>query len=252
MNAGISMIGAINVVGFVWWVARDRRLPSGLTWTFAALWTLPWLFLCVAVHIAKPGYLLPLLPFLSLVLAAFYARRRSAATTVIVLSQIVVSIAQFGELSQLSPAVTGGSLPYRAKTLLQKAASDLQPLTATTAAAVRRSDARMRRILDERARCQSAERVVVAGGETRRLMWYLPEAIVIFVADRTVQNIAVNGYFTPVTDEPRVFPTNCPVLWVADGVSPGLLPDRARSSTEFGFVIDTTRVRVTRTAVEFD
>ena len=50
-----------------------------LDWRFAALWVVPWLLEFVFVHIAKPGYVLPLLPPVCVILAAFYARPRSMA-----------------------------------------------------------------------------------------------------------------------------------------------------------------------------
>mgnify|MGYP006270115777 CR=1 FL=1 len=54
-------------------VTRPRALPaSGLT-AFAALWALPGMVFCVAVHIAKFGYTLPAVPVACLVLAFYYA-----------------------------------------------------------------------------------------------------------------------------------------------------------------------------------
>jgi hypothetical protein len=252
-TAGVVIIGVINVFALIWWVATDRRLPQGLSWVFAALWTLPWLFLCSVVHIGKPGYLLPLLPFTSLLLAGFYVRRSRSVCTALVLLLAVVNSAHFVALGPFSDAVTGGMRAYRAKTLVQKAASDLQPLTVSTVATIRRSDARMARILDELDRCQSPRPVIVAGGDLRRVMWYVPDAIVIYVANRKVQTVAVDGYFTPLTDEARVFSTTCPVLWVSDGASPELpVPEGSTHLADVGFVVGAHQVRVSRSGIEFD
>ena len=254
LTAAVSMVGVVNVFGMVWWLARDRRLPPGIDRTFAACWTLPWVLLCTVVHIGKPGYVLPLLPLTSLVLASFYARRSRALCTVLLLVQASVNVAHFVAVGPFPETVTGGTRQYRAKTFFQKVASDLQPLTESTAATVRHSDVRMARILAELDRCRSSRPVIVAGGETRRLMWYVPNAIVIYVADGRVQNVAIDGVFTPVIDEARVFAVSCPVLWVLDGGSPELpVPDGSSTPlTDVGLSIDASQVRVTRSSIEFD
>ena len=253
LTAAVSMVGVVNVFGMFWWLARDRRLPPGIDRTFAACWTLPWVLLCTVVHIGKPGYVLPLLPLTSLVLASFYARRSRALCTVLLLVQAGVNVAHFVAVGPFPESATGGTRQYRAKTFFQKVASDLQPLTESTAATVRHSDVRMARILAELDRCHSPRPVIIAGGDTRRVMWYVPDAVVIYVANRKVQNVAVDGYFTPVSEETRVFPTSCPVLWVSDHPSPELpVPDGSKPLTDLGFVVDARRVRVSRAGIEFD
>jgi len=61
------------VFAVIAWLIRDRRLPAGIgRWT-ALPWAGPWLFLCVVVHIGKPGYIPAHSPVAALLLAGSYA-----------------------------------------------------------------------------------------------------------------------------------------------------------------------------------
>jgi hypothetical protein len=257
-TAAVSMLGAVNVGSLAFWAFRDRRLPPRLGPSFALMWALPWTFLCVAVHIAKPGYLLPLLPLTSLMLAGFYARLRPAAGAALLIAQTAVNVLHFVALGPLPGSLTGGTRAYRDKTLLQRVASDLQPLTASTAASIRRSDQQVGALLAAAARhCPAGSTVVVAGNrpvDARRVMWYLPHAVVIYVADGEVRNIAGDGYFKPLGEMAGPFTTTCPVLWLAaDASSPEVpMPQPGVPEAGVGFVLDPGVVGVTRTSITLD
>jgi hypothetical protein len=257
-TAAVSMLGVVNMVSLACWLVLDRRLPARLGRSLALLWAVPWTLLCLAVHIAKPGYLLPLLPLASLLLAGFYARLRPAAGVLLLIAQAVVNMLHFVVLGPLPGSLTGGTRAYRDKTLLQRVASDLQPLTASTAASIRLSDLDIGRLLAAVARgCPSGKAVVVASLEpvdARRVMWYLPNAVVIYVAEGRVHNIAIDGYFRPLGEAAGPFATTCPVLWlVADGSAPEVpMPRPGVPEPGVGFVLDPGVVRVTRTSITLD
>ena len=81
LAAGGSL-GLVNAVGLLAWGVFDRKLPRAIDKWLVALWLGPWLFVLVFIHIGRPGYFLPLVPPLCLILGTFYARqRRSVAVT---------------------------------------------------------------------------------------------------------------------------------------------------------------------------
>jgi hypothetical protein len=257
LTGGVAMLGVVNLLALVYWAVRDRRLPVGVRRSLALLWLIPWLFVCVAVHIAKPGYLLPLLPLSSLILAAFYTRQRAAVAVGLLIAQGALNVAHFAAFGPLPPTLTGGTRPYRAKTLLQRFASDLQPLTVPTAATIRRSDQSVMRLLAAVGeRCPSGRPVVIAATEpvdARRAMWYLPDAVVIYTAGPSVQGIAVDGQLTPVLAESRLVSTDCQVIWLAPDTSvPEFpMPPAARREPGVGFVFDASVIRVTPNSLAF-
>ncbi|MGH9370605.1 MAG: hypothetical protein ACRD15_03635, partial [Vicinamibacterales bacterium] len=163
----------------------------------------------------------------------------------------------FALLGPFPPSLTGAPLAYRAKSVLQRAASDLQPLTFPTRATIRRSDEHVRRLLQTIERtCPSAAPVIVASVEpvdARRVMWYVPAALVIHVTDDGVANVGREGRFVPVHEAPAAVSPQCPVLWLApDGSPPPTeVPTGAARVAGVGFVINAEVVRVNRESVSF-
>jgi hypothetical protein len=252
----VQMLGVVNVAALAGWVLFSRRLPERLTRAAVTWWSLPWLAVCLLVHIGKPGYVLPLLPVASLLLAGFYARWRPGARVAVVALQSVLNVAHFTLLpAELPASVTGGTLPYREKSVVQRAASDLQPLTFPTRATIARSDEHVRRLLATVTRvCPSGTAVIVASAEPvdmRRVMWYFPGATVVHIVDERVLNIGERGSLSPVGDDARSIATPCPALWLAPDAAapPTVLQARVARVPGVGFVIENAVVEVNRKAV---
>ena len=258
LTAGVSMLGVVNALALVVWVICDRRLPSGLDRRTALLWAGPWLFLCVLIHIGKPGYILPALPVAALILAGFYCRLNSRIGTVLIATQAILNIIQFAVLGPLPDFVTGGQQAYSAKTFSQRIASDLQALTFPTSALIRRTDEQQRNVLATiRRTCLSMDPVVVATVEpmdARRVMWYLPSATVVHTEDQSVRWVGTRGHFEEVRDTTPPVTTACPVVWLmTDDKVPALgLPPVARREPGVGFVIPAHLIRLAPGSIRFE
>ena len=202
LTAGLAGLGIINALALIVWAVADRRTPTSLGWRVPALWIGPWLTFLLLVHIGRPGYVLPLLAPAALILGSFYARQRPAVAAALVVAQALVNVAHFTSVHPFSDATTGGTLTYRDKTIVQRAASDLQPLTLPTAFTIAQSDAVVDRLEHVAAeQCPDGKLVIVAGSEPvdwRRVMWYLPAATSIYVVDRVPIYVAQHTDFSPV------------------------------------------------------
>ena len=255
--ATIAMLGPINLLALLYWTVRDRQLPAALPRPVMWLWMLPWLFVSFGIHIAKPGYLLPLLPLAALILGHVYARQNARVYAAVLTAQAALNVAHFAMFGPLPPTVTGGSLAYRQKTLLQRLASDLQPLTVSTAATIRQSDFHVERLLAAVDRtCPSRRPSVIAATQpvdARRVMWYLPDAVVILTEGRRVQSFTDGGVLKPVPREPVQFESACPVLWLVpdNSVPEFALPATATRVPGVGYAIEATSVRITSTTITF-
>jgi hypothetical protein len=216
--AAVVGLGAVNVAALLWWMVRDRRLPAGLQGRFGALWLLPGLFVFIFVIIAKPGYLMPLVPLGVMVVAGFYARMRPEIGVALIAMQAIVNVVHFTLLTPAALVGESGEGPYGSKSIVQRMAADLTGVTETTAFAIRRSDTRLYALLDLVARtCPSRTPVIVAGVDWRRVMWYLPEATAIQVAEGRVLTIGRHTDASAVPPGGQELQTSCPVIWLASG-----------------------------------
>jgi hypothetical protein len=217
--AGGAGLGPVNAAALLAWAFFDRTLPAMLDRRLAVLWLGPWLLEFVFIHIGKPGYMLPLLPLACLVVGNFYVRQRPAGALTLVVAQAVFNIAYFTLVTPASQAAMGGSVPYREKTLRQRAASDLQALTFPTAFTIAQSDARVEQLLTfVTTSCPTQEPIVIAGIEPvdwRRVMWYLPSATAVHINASEVAYIARHTDFTVVPRSGVSLSTACPVIWLA-------------------------------------
>jgi hypothetical protein len=98
-----------------------------------------------------------------------------------------VNVGHFVWLMPWSPeAMGGGARPYRQNTIVQRALSDLEPLTWPTRATIRRADERVEALREVAERtCRSGSQVVLVSPgllDWRRAMWYLPGDIVVRLA----------------------------------------------------------------------
>jgi hypothetical protein len=224
----------------------------------AALWALPVTLVCTFITIAKPGYLLPLLPLAALVVGGYYARARHQGTAIgLIAAQAIVNIMSFMVLAPASPSVTGGNVRYRDKPLWQRLASDLQPLTFPTAHTIAESDARVSELLKlVAASCPSGHLVVMVDTQPvdwRRVMWYFPSATAIQVLNGVHNFIAQNTEFTTVSDEGVELETTCPVIWLAPDDGPGGVaqpPDIIATVPHLGWMTRPGTFRLTRRAFE--
>jgi hypothetical protein len=234
LTAGLAGLGVINALALIVWAVTDRRTPTSLGWRVPALWIGPWLTFLVLVHIGRPGYVLPLLAPAALILGSFYARQRPAVAAALVVAQALVNVAHFTSVHPFSDATTGGTLTYRDKTIVQRAASDLQPLTLPTAFTIAQSDAVVDRLEHVAAeQCPDGKLVIVAGSEPvdwRRVMWYLPAATSIYVVDRVPIYVAQHTDFSPVPQAGLVLESRCPMLWLAPDGANGAAPEDASAS----------------------
>jgi hypothetical protein len=256
--AAVSMLGVVNFLALVLWTLVSRRLPRGLDRATAVLWLVPWIVLCVFVLIAKPGYLLPVLPVVAVILAGIYARLPSVFAWTAISLQASVNVLQYVLLGPLPPSLTGGDVRYRSKTILQRLASDAQPLTFATASTITLNDAVTARVLSGlRRHCPAGDGVIIPADDmvdARRLMWYFPDATVIHMAGAKILFTGVGGDFRTVTEDPIEMTTSCPVVWLArDGRPPSLpLPGTAVSEPGLGFVIDARRVTLDSRSIAFE
>ena len=256
LTAGGAALGPINAAALLAWTCFDRRLPRTLDWRLAAVWLVPWLLEFVLIHIAKPGYVLPLLPLACLVIGNFYARQRRGVALTLIVAQAVFNIAYFTIVAPASQEATGGSMPYKEKTLRQRAASDLQPLSFPTSFTIVQSDARVQQLLAFiRTSCPSQDPIIIVGIEPvdwRRVMWYLPLATAIHV---TASDVAYIAHRTDVTVVPLAgvwLSTRCPVVWLAADESPNTVKKPTVPTVpilHLGWTTAPGRVWVTRTSV---
>ena len=249
----LAALGFLNVLGLLWWAALDRQRPPALHWRFAALWAVPWLLEFVVVHIGKPGYVLPLLPLVCIILAGFYARRGRWALVTLISAQIAANIAY---VTVLTPAGASSSpeVRYRDKPLLQRLKSDLQPVTFPTLATLADSDARVDALLAiDRATCRSGEWIAVAGADPidwRRAMYYLPLANVIrLLPNGETPAIGRSGDVVDVPPSGMSISSECGLLWMTDKPPPVNTGAPGRHVDRVGWMFPPGSGRVTREAV---
>jgi hypothetical protein len=248
-----AALGFVNALGLLLWATLDRRRPPALDWRFAALWAAPWLLEFVVVHIGKPGYVLPLLPLLCVVLAGFYARRGRWALVTLISAQAAANVAYVAVLAPAG-ASSGPEVRYRDKPLLQRLKSDLQPLTFPTRATLAESDARVDALLAvDRSTCRSGEWIAVAGADPidwRRAMYYLPLAQVIrLLPNGETPSIGRNGDAVDVPSAGMSISSECGLLWMTDHPPPMNTEVPGRHVDRVGWLFPSGSGRVTREAV---
>jgi len=236
----LAALGLVNGAAFVVWLIAERRLPAAIDRRLIVLWALPWLVLLIFVHIGNPGYVLPLLPIASLIIGASYARRSTVVFVSLVVLQAAMNLAQ---VALFVPSVTPPGAPivrYRDKTLVQRMASDLQPLTLPTRATIRRSDEAVDHLLSVASDCIGGTWVVVAGAEPvdwRRTSYYLPHATAIrLTGDDLPEHVGHGGDFVSVSPDPLPIASACGLLWMSGGVSVAGLPTGGRHVEGLGWV----------------
>lgn len=234
----LSMSAAVGLVNFAvlsWWAVSSRRLPPGLDRRFVLAWALPQTTLLLAVHIGRPGYVLPLVPLAAIVIAFQYSRLKPVAASAAIAGACLVNVGHFVWLAPWSLEAMGGARLYAQKTVIQRVLSDLEPLTWPTRVTIRRADEGVHTLRTVSARtCPSGSQIVLVSSGTvdwRRAMWYLPDGIVIRLApdDRTVLGAATQR--EAALEPAGGWRSDCPVLWLTSAQG---APDELRDAQAVG------------------
>lgn len=255
LMAAVSALGLVNLGMLAVWLATVRRKRAGTGW-MVALWAGPWVVLVLFVHIAKPGYVLPILPAALLAIAPTYASMRRGPAVLAVTAMAAINVAQFLCLTPPTDAAIGRDLPYRSKTLAQRVVSDLEPLAFPTLSTLRASDRAVAVLLERAPRgCPVGEPLIIADSDPvdwRRVMWYLPEATAIYAPEGKVAFTAYHRKVTSVFTESAPRSTQCPILWLwSSSRAPSGLPPSAVAVPGLGYEIPPQAVRVGPTGVRF-
>ena len=251
VTASVSALGVLNFVGLLAWALFDRALPRTLDRRLVGLWLAPWLLVFVLIHVGKPGYVLPLLPLASLVVGGFYARQRRGVAFALIAAGSVANVAEFAYVHPASQATLGGVQRYRDKTLLQRAASDLQTLTFPTAFTIAQSDAHVARLMTLAGTiCPPGDSIIIAGLEPvdwRRVMWYFQSATAIHISGERVAYIGTQTNVSSPVETGTSLRTECPIIWLTpDDTSTGLPePTAWTRAPDLGWMTGPGTIRVT-------
>jgi hypothetical protein len=174
-TAAVSGLGVLGVFALAFIAVFVRRLPQALGGRVALLWAAPWVLVVIMLHLAKPGYILPVIPLAILILAAGLARLRRPIFVVAIALLTAANVIQFAWLGPPSYAAVEGGRPYRSKSIRARILTDLQAITDPTAFAIRTSDQSVSLLQDLVSRtCPTGNPIIVAELEPvdwRRVMW---------------------------------------------------------------------------------
>ena len=178
LTATASGLGVLGVFALVLIAVFVRRLPAGLDRRAALLWALPWVSVVIMIHLAKPGYILPVVPLAILIIAAALARLRRLIFAFLMVSMAVTNVLQFAWLAPASYVAVEGGRSYRNKSIRARVLSDLQAITDPTAFTIRASDHHVGQLRDLVSRtCPLGNPIIVvrnAEVDWRRVMWFFP------------------------------------------------------------------------------
>lgn len=200
-DAGMALVmglgpGGILLVFIAMFAAPGLRLRT---------WLAPWSFVFCAMlvlFIAKPGYVLPLLPacFISVESRLWFLRR--AVVVPAVALAVVLNVSMFVLGRPFSTSSTGGSLKYASKTITQKILTELNAVTFATKLTIDREDYELAGLLSIAATCNVGAGIVETGtGDIswRQAMYYLPDKWVIEDPAMTGQPVRVAKAFKTVS-----------------------------------------------------
>jgi hypothetical protein len=181
---GIGLGSTISVLPYLL-LSRHRILPSRRLISFGLLWGAPYLLFFILVHIAKPGYTLPLLPIGCLLIAFWYGQehRRSIVIALLAL-QVVLGAWHFGWARPVTGVLSGEGLEYREKSWSQKLLTELNVLFIPTYHSIRSKDRDISWVVEiVQKECGEHKGTVVVTDHGllnwRQSMYYLPNAISI-------------------------------------------------------------------------
>lgn len=232
--AGIAAVGAGGLAALL----LRRPFAAGRPALVLAIWSVPYLAMCLFVHFAKPGYALPLLPPLALWVAApFSAVSRSR--TLLALGLIAaLNTAQFALATPWSREEAGGRRRYADKTFAEKARTELNSILRPSLHAIRENDSLVRWFVESTSiACGSLEAAVLVSTEPpiswRQAMFYLPDSTVVQVpGPRTGWLIAKHRRVEDATSGDLQVPARCTVL-TGEQFEPALPGLDAKTSGRF-------------------
>ena len=234
----LAALGAVNGLAFLVWVLVERQVPWKIDRWLLVLWAGAWLLLLLFVHIGNPGYVLPLLPVLALILGSWYGRQRTSVWAALVVTQAVGNVALVTLLSP--PSAIANEPRYRDKPFLDRLASDWRPLTFPTIAHIRESDDAINQLLSLASSCDRGPWVVAAGIEIvdwRRTTYYLPDAVAVRLQENNLpQGLTRNRRFISVGDEPLPVASPCGLMWLSSEETVHGRPAGGRYLHGFGWV----------------
>jgi hypothetical protein len=226
-DAAVTLASGLGPFGVLVWplflfVRRPRWRPAKVVILLTALWALPCLLFYVLVHMAKPGYLLPLVPVLCLAAAFHYGQEpRATVRWMIALLHVVAGALFFLVARPWTGAEIGEGLRYSGKTLPQKARSDLNGIYFPTRHTIEQGDRQLEEFQGAvQAACHGAHGSVIVGEDGpglnwRRLMYAFPEAVVVRVpAPSDAAVMVAQGRRFEVQDGPVELAQPCPTFWV--------------------------------------
>ena len=236
---GILMVGVAAAVALplaAWRAIRPRADGAPvLDGAWAAAWVAPMLAVFLFLHFPKPGYLLPLLPLAFLALMTGLAPRGRWATVLLAGIALAGGL-QFLALGPLPASVTGGGLRYGDKTLLQRLATDLEPVTFASARTILDVDARIDRVRGAvGGRCRAGGVVLVSDGgpvDWRQALYYLPAHHVVRAAGPEGPLMVAHRREVAVHASPERLPSACPAIWVGREPAVAALPDERAPMVE--------------------
>jgi hypothetical protein len=198
---------------------RRSRIAASLPWLVLVAWAAPYLVMCLFVHFPKPGYALPLIAPIALVLARKGAGRSMRACVALALVVGVLNLAQF-TLRPWSAEATGGSTRYASKTLPQKLATEANAILRPSLATIDAQDRSLEQLVasvPERCDRRSTAILVETGGllTWRHAMYYQRDALVLQIGDATTL-VGQRGDVVATASQPQSRAVTCVGL-VSDG-----------------------------------
>lgn len=218
----MSGVGAFLFLAYPLSRARRRRHVAA---RLALFWAAPMLAVFVFVHFGKQGYVLPLLPLAFLYGAALLDLFGRSGVVVAVVA-VALQASQFLLAAPLGPAVTGEGKRYRDKTILEKAATEIDPVMFATLANIRSEDARVDAFVTRDTRDCSGGRVIVFDTappiDWRRGLYYAPQDIVINYDGPERPLLIANDRRVRVVTASEPLRSACALLWLGGSGPPGL------------------------------
>lgn len=220
-------VGILALLSYAMWQAR--RLRVNLSGTLAAAWAVPMLSVFVAVHFGKPGYLLPLIPLACLYVAAGLSVHGRRGVGLLGLAT-ALQVLQFLLATPLGAEVTGGTKRHANKTLSEKLATELSPMTFASRETLRQSDHDLqafRGVVESHCPGDGdgdGGVVVVGAGASvdwRRTMYYLPGDLVVRYEHAEVLQAAAHHQMRIITSSEDV-QSACAPLWSGETLPAGI------------------------------
>ncbi len=210
-----ALSGGLGIGGLVVLALWRSRVAASVPRLVLVAWAAPYLVMCIFVHFPKPGYALPLLAPIALVLARKGAGRSMRACVALALVACALNLAQF-TLRPWSVEATGGSTRYASKTLPQKLATEANAVLRPSLATIEAQDRSLARLVasvPERCDPRSTAILVETGGllTWRHAMYYQPEALVLQVGDAATL-VGQRGDVVATASEPQSRAVTCVAL----------------------------------------